>query len=86
LDWMMWFLPLGALHQRWFQALLLKLLAADPAVLALLRVDPFSGRAPDRIRVLTYRYRFANDQETKDRSLYWIRSDRRLAIGPVRRG
>ena len=86
LDWMMWFLPLGSLHQRWFQALLLKLLAADPAVLALLRVDPFSGRAPDRIRVLTYRYRFANDQEKKDRSLYWIRSDRRLAIGPVRRG
>ncbi len=86
LDWMMWFLPLGSLHQRWFHALLLRLLAADPAVLALLRVDPFAGRAPDRIRVLTYRYRFATRDEQKEQSLHWVRSDRRLAIGPVERG
>ncbi|MGP5724986.1 lipase maturation factor family protein [Arthrobacter rhombi] len=86
LDWMMWFLPLGSLHQRWFHALLLKLLAADPAILALLRVDPFAGRAPDRVRVLTYNYRFATRSEKKEQHVHWVRSDRRLAIGPVQRG
>lgn len=85
LDWMMWFLPLGSVHQRWFHALLGQLLAADPAVLALLRVDPFEGRPPDRIRVLTYRYRFATAAEHRTDGLYWIRSDRRLVIGPVER-
>ena len=85
LDWMMWFLPLGSVHQRWFHALLAKLMEADPATLRLLRVDPFQGRPPARIRVLTYRYRFATSAEYRTEGLYWIRSDRRLAIGPVER-
>lgn len=86
LDWMMWFLPLGSVHQRWFHALLSKLLVADPAVLALLRVDPFDGVPPARIRVLTYRYRFATDAEHRAEGCHWVRTGRRLTIGPVERG
>lgn len=83
LDWMMWFLPLGSLHQRWFHALLGRLLDADPGILALLRVDPFSGRPPARIRVLTYHYRFATSAEHRADGRYWVRSGRQLVIGPV---
>lgn len=83
LDWMMWFLPLGTLHQGWFHALVRKLLDADPAVLALLRVDPFDGRAPERIRVLSYRYRFATGEEHRQTGLVWIRSQREVVMGPL---
>ncbi|HXD28101.1 MAG TPA: lipase maturation factor family protein [Arthrobacter sp.] len=86
LDWMMWFLPLGSVHQRWFHALLAKLLVADRGVLALLRLDPFEGTPPARIRVLTYRYRFATDAEHRAGGCQWVRTGRRVAIGPIERG
>lgn len=83
LDWMMWFLPLSGIHQRWFFALLARLLAADPAVLRLLRRDPFEGRPPRFIRVRTFRYRFATRAERRATGQYWIRSAGRIVIEPV---
>ncbi|MGM7670231.1 lipase maturation factor family protein [Microbacterium sp. A93] len=82
LDWMMWFLPLSGIRQRWFFALLARLLAADPAVLGLLGRDPFEGRPPRFIRVRTYRYRFATAAERRATGDYWIRSAGRTVIGP----
>lgn len=83
LDWMMWFLPLSGLHQRWFHALLVRLLAADPATLRLLRHDPFAGRRPALIRVRTFRYRFATRAERRADGAYWVRDAGRTEIWPV---
>lgn len=83
LDWMMWFLPLSGIRQRWFFALLARLLAADPAVLRLLRYDPFGGRPPRFIRVRTFQYRFATAAERRATGQYWIRSAGRTVIEPV---
>ncbi|MBV1780171.1 lipase maturation factor family protein [Paeniglutamicibacter sp. ABSL32-1] len=85
LDWMMWFLPFDSIHQRWFHALLSRLLEADARTLALLRHDPFSGRPPRFVRVLTYRYRFATAAEHRSTGAVWVRDRRLLVIGPVLR-
>ncbi len=83
LDWMMWFLPLSGIRQRWFIALLARLLAADPTILRLLRHDPFDGRPPRYLRVRTFRYRFATVRERRTTGQYWIRWDARTVIGPL---
>lgn len=83
LDWMMWFLPLSGIHQRWFFTLLARLLAADPVTLRLLRHDPFDGRRPALLRVRTFRYRFATRAERRAEGLYWVRDRGRTVIGPV---
>ncbi|QCU78548.1 lipase maturation factor family protein [Citricoccus sp. SGAir0253] len=83
LDWMMWFLPLSGIHQRWFHALLAKLLVADPATLRLLRHDPFAGRPPALIRVRTFRYRYATRAERRATGAYWVRDMGRTEIWPV---
>jgi hypothetical protein len=83
LDWLMWFLPLSGIHQRWFFALLTRLLAADPAVLNLLRHDPMDGRPPALIRVRAFRYRFATRAERRETGDYWVRDAGRTVIGPV---
>mgnify|MGYP006198308715 CR=1 FL=1 len=83
LDWLMWFLPLGTVHERWFHAFLGKLLEADPAVLALLRVDPFDGERPAAIRVLKHRYRYATRAEHRETGAWWVRDHEREVIPPV---
>lgn len=86
LDWLMWFLPLGTIHERWFTVLLERLLDADPETLRLLRSAPFGRERPTMIRVVTYRYRFASRREFRDRRQRWVRSDRRVVMGPLRWG
>lgn len=83
LDWLMWFLPLGTVHERWFYALLEKLLVADAATLRLLQLDPFDGVAPRWVRVRTYRYRFATRAEFRTTKARWVRTVSGVAIGPV---
>jgi hypothetical protein len=85
LDWMMWFLPLGSIHQRWFHVLLVRLLAADARTLGLLGHDPFFGRKPSFIRVLTYRYRFADAAEYRSTGAHWVRDQRQVVIDAVAR-
>jgi len=80
LDWLMWFLPLGSVHQRWFYAFLGKLLAADPPTLRLLRRDPFGGAPPRFVRVWSYRYRFATREQHRETGAYWVRDRARLVI------
>jgi hypothetical protein len=84
LDWLMWFLPLRAVvtdtgvllgrHPVWFVRLVEKLLVADPAMLALLGVDPFSGQAPNQVRASLYLYRFTSKRERRQSHAFWNRS------------
>ncbi|MCX6502659.1 MAG: lipase maturation factor family protein [Microbacterium sp.] len=83
LDWLMWFLPLGAPLDEWFTTFLARLLAADPPTLALLRTDPFEGRRPRWIRAVSYRYRFADRATFRRDRVRWVRDQRRLVIGPA---
>jgi hypothetical protein len=84
LGWLLWFLALGAPHDTWFPALLRKLLEADPAVLKLLRRDPFAGVAPTFVRARLFAYRFATRAERKKTGLWWIREPLAVMAGPIR--
>lgn len=86
LDWGMWFLALGSSAQfRWFDRLLLRLLEADPAVLALFSRDPFHGEAPRWIRARLFDYRYTTPQELRERREWWHRGEAATLIGPVGR-
>jgi hypothetical protein len=83
LDWLLWFVPLGAAHEPWFAELLAHLLAADPKILRLLRVDPFDGRPPRLIRVRMFRYRFARRDEHRASGAIWVRHERYEVVRPI---
>ena len=83
LDWLLWFVPLGAARQPWFTALLAHLLDADPRLLRLVRVDPFAGRPPRLIRVRMFRYRFARRDEHRATGAIWVRHELYELVGPV---
>lgn len=82
LDWLMWFLPLGRSLDDWFTAFLVRLLEADAPTLALLRSDPFGGERPRWVRAVSYRYRFATRAERKAHGVIWVRTRRRVLLGP----
>ncbi len=82
LDWLMWFLPLGRSLDDWFTAFLVRLLEADAPTLALLRVDPFGGERPRCVRAVSYRYRYATRAERKADGVIWVRTRRRVLLGP----
>lgn len=82
LDWLMWFLPLGRSLDDWFTAFLVRLLEADAPTLALLRVDPFEGERPRWVRAVSYRYRFATRAEKRAEGVVWVRTERRVVLGP----
>ncbi|WP_353809281.1 lipase maturation factor family protein [Agromyces sp. SYSU T00194] len=86
LDWLMWFLALGAPDHGWFRAFLVRLLEADPATLRLLRVDPFDGRRPVAVRARVYRYRFATRREHRETGLWWMREDAGVLVAPIALG
>jgi hypothetical protein len=82
LDWLMWFLPLGHSFDDWFTAFLVRLLEADAPTLALIRVDPFDGERPRWVRAVSYRYRFATRAEKRADGVVWVRTRRRVVLGP----
>ncbi|GAA3765503.1 lipase maturation factor family protein [Microbacterium kribbense] len=83
LDWLMWFLPLGRSLEGWFQVLLVRLLAADAPTLKLLHADPFDGRRPRWVRVVSYRYRFTTPAQFRESGRIWIRDRRHLLVRPL---
>ena len=83
LDWLMWFLALGAPDNRWFVMLLARLLEADPATLKLLRVDPFHGGKPRWVRARRYRYRYATRQEHREQHVQWTREPAGMLVPPI---
>ncbi|WP_309064947.1 lipase maturation factor family protein [Microbacterium sp.] len=82
LDWLMWFLPLGYSLDDWFTMFLVRLLEADAATLALLRTDPFHGERPKMVRAVSYRYRFATRAQRREEGVHWVRTGRRVVLGP----
>lgn len=73
LGWLLWFLALGSPGDRWFPALLGKLLEGDPQIRTLIRVDPFDGAAPRYVRARVFSYRFTTEEEKARTGLYWMR-------------
>jgi hypothetical protein len=74
LDWLMWFAAMSSpLYQEWFVPFVAKLLEADPAVLGLLRSDPFEGRRPRYVRARLFLYRFTTPAERRATGAWWHR-------------
>jgi hypothetical protein len=74
LDWLMWFAALSpAYAEGWLGPLVEKLLRGDPAVLGLLRRNPFPGAPPVWIRARYYHYRFTTRQERRASGAWWVR-------------
>ncbi len=74
LDWQMWFAAFGDYRrQGWFVAFMRRLAAGSPSVTALLAVDPFAGRPPERLRARLYHYEFSSPEERRDKGMWWRR-------------
>lgn len=66
LDWQMWFAAMSSPNQYpWSLNLVWKLLHNDSHTLGLFAENPFPGKPPRYIRILLYRYRFANPDNPK---------------------
>ncbi|MBX3275636.1 MAG: lipase maturation factor family protein [Sandaracinaceae bacterium] len=73
LDWQMWFAALGTARQSpWLHRFMLRLLAAEPSVLALLAEDPFGGRPPRCVRATLWDYRFGDVAHRAEHGAYWV--------------
>jgi lipase maturation factor len=75
LDWLMWFAGIDPRYaEPWMLPLVGRLLQNDPAVLGLLRTNPFAGRPPRLIRGRLYRYEFTTADEKRATGAYWKRT------------
>jgi hypothetical protein len=80
LDWQMWFAALENYQQnRWFVNFMTRLLEGQPAVLRLLRYNPFPKAPPKYVRASLYLYHFTNFGEKG----WWKRESRGLYFPPV---
>jgi len=74
LDFQLWFLLLGGRGvPRYFTGLLEQLRAQPGHAAAFFAVDPFRGRAPQRLRVAVYRYRFTDAATRRETGAWWSR-------------
>lgn len=79
LDWQAWFLPFSSYEDNpWFHYFLMRLLQGSPAVLALLRGNPFPDKPPRYIRAKMYDYVFTNFEVKRVTGNWWHRQ----LIGP----
>ncbi|MFI1095427.1 lipase maturation factor family protein [Streptomyces sp. NPDC020917] len=84
LDWLMWFAALSPSYaSSWLPGLLGRLLDDDPAVLRLLRGNPFPDAPPTAVRALLYRYRFTDWRELRSTGAWWHRTLVGTYVGPV---
>ena len=87
LDWLMWFAALSPDYaEPWLSRLLNGLLAGDPHVLRLLRVNPFAGRPPAWVRVRRYHYRFTTWRRLRETGACWERAPAGIYQEPVTLG
>jgi len=82
LDWVLWFVPLGA-PAPWLPSLCRRLLEADPATLRLLRHDPFDGAPPGWVRMRLFRYRYTTPDERRRTGDWWVRYELETIVDPV---
>jgi len=83
LDWLMWFLALGARGENWFVPFLQKLLQADRRTLRMLRLGPFDGAAPKYVRARIFHYRYSTWAEKRRTGLWWIRRPAGVLVQPL---
>ncbi|MEO6200334.1 MAG: lipase maturation factor family protein [Cryobacterium sp.] len=83
LDWLMWFLALGARDTRWFETFIVRLLEGDGPTLRLLRLNPFPGAPPRRIRARVFLYRYSTPAERRATGDWWVRAEVGLLVAPV---
>jgi hypothetical protein len=84
LDWLMWFVPISPAYGRgWLDALVTKLLEADPDVLRLLRRDPTHGAKPAAVRGRLVDYRYTTAEERRATGDFWVPGRSRDLFGPV---
>jgi hypothetical protein len=84
LDWLMWFVPLSPSYgQGWLEALVQRLLDADPPKLALLENDPFAGEKPLLVRGRLVDYRFSTREEKRRSGVWWVGGASTPLFGPV---
>ncbi|GAA3863852.1 lipase maturation factor family protein [Leifsonia kafniensis] len=83
LDWLMWFLALGTPDTRWFEMLVVQLLAGDHTLLRMLRVNPFPDEPPRWIRARVFLYRFSTRQEHRADGVWWSRVEFAELVAPV---
>jgi len=75
LDWQMWFAALSGFHRApWFARFLTRLLEGSPAVLRLLRTNPFGDEPPRFVRARLWDYRFASIAERWRTGRWWTRT------------
>jgi hypothetical protein len=75
LDWLMWFAALSPSYaSSWLPGLLGRLLDNDPAVVRLLRGNPFPDAPPTAVRARLYRYRFTDWRELRSTGAWWHRT------------
>jgi len=83
LDWQVWFAALGFYpNNPWFWRFLVRLLEGSPAVLSLLRSNPFPDAPPNFVRAVLYDYRFTDSEQRRATKAWWLR-ERRGAYSPV---
>ncbi len=77
LDWQMWFAALGGDPRRepWFVGLIVRLSQNEPAVLGLLRANPFPEKPPRFLRADLYQYRFTTRAERDRTGAWWQREE-----------
>ena len=74
LDWLMWFAGIDPRYaDPWMLPLVGRLLQNDPAILGLMRPNPFAGSPPRFIRGRLYRYEFTTGAEKRTTGAYWKR-------------
>ena len=84
LDWLMWFLPFSPGYgETWFIRFVDRLLRNDPAILGLLRHNPFPDRPPATIRARLYRYRYTSWSERRQTRAWWVRQPIGEYLPPV---
>jgi hypothetical protein len=84
LDWLMWFLPLSPIYgEGWFVPFLGRLLQGDPAILRLLRHNPFPERPPRYVRARLFHYRFTSWRELRDTGAWWDRTLAGEFVDPI---
>ena len=73
LDWQMWFAALSDYRQNpWFVNFAIRLMEGEPAVLRLLRDNPFPGAPPKYVRARLYLYHFTHFGQQG----WWTREER----------
>lgn len=74
LDWQMWFLPFDDFEAAgWFHQFLYHLVQGTPAVLKLLRHNPFPNNPPKYIRAVVYEYKFSTLKQKREYGWWWQR-------------